>query len=149
MTSKPGDWKVELSQRFAAFVEAYERGSLEAISPLFWHDDDIVVVGTHSNLHFVGWAQVEHSFRTQFGVLRDIRLTLRSEPLWHGGAPPSTMACVTVPALDIAVVASGRPAAFEGVRISAAFERRGSEWRMLQLHWSLPRMEVLVDHKYR
>ncbi|RKH53709.1 hypothetical protein D7Y23_02840 [Corallococcus sp. AB050B] len=143
------DWKVELSQRFTAFVDAYEHGSLEALSALFWHDDDIVVVGTHSNLHFIGWAQVERSFRLQFDSLRDLRVTPRSEPLWHGGAPPSTMACLTVPAMDLTLVSGGRPATFEGIRMTCAFERRGTEWRMVQMHWSLPRTEVLVDHTSR
>ncbi|CAM3300312.1 nuclear transport factor 2 family protein [Corallococcus sp. ZKHCc1 1396] len=146
---EPGTWKAELEQRFNAFVSAYERGSVEALGELFWHDDDIVVVGTHSNLHFVGWAQVEHSFRAQFGSLSEIRVTPRSEQLWHGGAPPSTMACLTLPAMDIALVAGGRPVTFEGIRVSCAFERRGTEWRMVQMHWSLPRTEVLVDHRYR
>ena len=141
-----GDWKVELGQRFAAFIDAYERRSLEALGELFWHDEDIVVVGTHSNLHFIGWAQVEHSFHRQFEHLRDLRVTLRSEPRWHGGAPPSTMACLTVPAMDLTVTADGKPTTFTGIRVTCAFERRGTSWRMVQMHWSLPRVEVLVDH---
>ncbi|NOK16585.1 nuclear transport factor 2 family protein [Corallococcus carmarthensis] len=149
MNATRDEWKTELSRRFTAFVDAYERGSLEALSQVFWHDDDIVVMGTHANLHFIGWAQVEHSFRAQFGSLRDLRVTLRSELLWHGGAPPSTMACLTVPAMDISLVAGGRPVTFEGIRMTSAFERRGTEWRMVQLHWSLPRTEVLVDHRDR
>ncbi|RKH60102.1 nuclear transport factor 2 family protein [Corallococcus llansteffanensis] len=142
-------WKAELEQRFAAFIDAYERGSLEALGEVFWHDDDLVVVGTHSNLHFIGWAQVEHSFRRQFEHLRDIHVTLRSGQLWHGGAPPSTMACLTVPAMDVAVTVDGKSTTFAGIRVACAFERRGAEWRMVQMHWSLPRVEVLVDHAHR
>ncbi|MFP2897737.1 nuclear transport factor 2 family protein [Corallococcus sp. 4LFB] len=148
-TSTRDEWRTELSRRFTAFVEAYERGSVEALSRLFWHDDDIVVVGTHSNLHFIGWQQVEHSFRTQFGSLRDLRVTLRSEQLWHGGAAPSTMACLTVSAMDVSFVGGSGPVTFEGIRVACAFERRGTEWRMVQMHWSLPRKEVLVDHADR
>ncbi|RKG94357.1 hypothetical protein D7V97_39050 [Corallococcus sp. CA053C] len=139
-------WKAELGQRFAAFIDAYERRSLEALGELFWHDEDLVVMGTHSNLHFTGWAQVEHSFQRQFEHLRDLHVTLRSQPLWHGGAPPSTMACLTVPAMDLSVTVDGKPTTFAGIRVTCAFERRGTEWRMVQMHWSLPRVEVLVNH---
>ena len=59
------------------------------------------------------------------------------------------MACLTVPSMDVALVAGGKPVTFEGIRVACAFERRGTEWRMVQMHWSLPRTEVLVDHKYR
>jgi hypothetical protein len=140
------DWRAEVRERFAAFVKAYEGLDFEALRDLFWHDDDVVLLGTHANLHFLGWHQLEHSLRSQCELLRDLQITLRSEPVVHGGAAPSTMACLSLAAMDFSMTADGKRVAFTGIRVSCAFERRESSWKLVQMHWSLPREDVLVDH---
>jgi ketosteroid isomerase-like protein len=147
-TSEPREPEVReaLDQRFAAFVKAYEDRDLAALQDLFWHDDELVFVGTQANLHFIGWPLIERSFRRQFEALRDLRLTVRSPLHWHGAAPASTLACLTVPALDLALTAGARSTLHRGIRLTCVFERRGTQWRIVQMHWSTANPEVVVDH---
>ncbi|MHA7630466.1 AMP-binding protein [Corallococcus sp. M7] len=74
-----------LGQRLAAFVEAYEQEGLDGIRGVFWHDDDIIFMGTQANLHFVGWTQPELA-RPARHVASPTYLSRRARPPRHGAA---------------------------------------------------------------
>ena len=126
-----------------AFAETYANHDLEGISALFARDDELVFYGTQENLHFVGWPALRRSIERQFGAVHEAKITYRETKVRvFGGGNAAVVATL----LDMRSMIQGAPADFLGIRTTAALEQREGGWRIVHMHWSIPRAEVLVDH---
>lgn len=125
------------------FACAYERRNLAAMRELFVHDDACIFYGTQANLHFVGWPAVEGSLVKQFAVLERVSLTYRETHIRIFAG--ESAACVAT-FVDYDATISGAPVIASGIRVTCSLDRGAAGWRIAQMHWSIARGEVIVDH---
>lgn len=135
--------EAEIEHLLRAFAAAYAGRDLAAISALFAHDDAVVMYGTQANLHFVGWAALEGSLQKQFAVVEQVSLAHRDT---HVRVLAGERAASVATLIDYRAVISGAPVEAAGIRATYALEQRGEGWRIVHMHWSIARGEVLVKH---
>jgi uncharacterized protein (TIGR02246 family) len=124
------------------FASAYEHRDLAAMGELFAHDGDVVFYGTQANLHWFGWDALEGSLKKQFAVVE--RASLRYHDL-RVRLLGSDAACVAM-LLDYDATISGAPVVARGIRVTGSLDRVAGRWRIVHMHWSIARPEVIVEH---
>lgn len=135
--------EVEIEHLLGAFAAAYAGRDLAAISALFAHDDAVVMYGTQKNLHLVGWAALRDSLQKQFAAVEQASLAHRDT---HVRVLAGKRAASVATLLDYRAVISGASVEALGARATYALEQRGGRWRIVHMHWSYDRGEVLVRH---
>ena len=130
----------------ARFFLAYEQRDLATVSEFFAHDDNILFHGTQVNLHFVGWPALEDSLRRQFEVLEDIRISVDDHTLFVRILAGGSAACIGTKSLGYKATRAKRLFAVQNIRMTATLERLEDRWVFVQMHWSLPDREIVVEH---
>lgn len=112
--------------------EAYARRDIEGMLACFAPDPDVVLIGTGADERRVGLAEI----RTQ--AERDWSQSEASavELGWYAVSTAGSGACV---AADMAfkVTIGGQEMSLPG-RFTAALEKRGERWLVVQAHYSVP-----------
>lgn len=117
------------------YTTACNRKDFDAISQIFAHDPDIVMVPTFIPQRCVGWQNVAEWFKVLFSS--DDPFTMRHRNIQIKMFASGKAACL-VCEQDGHGAYQGQPYAFEGVRTTWVFEKREGQWRVIHAHWSLP-----------
>lgn len=135
--------EAEIEGVLRAFAAAYASRDLAALSALFAQDSGLVMYGTQANLHLVGWPAMEDSLRRQLAAIEDAIVTHRDMRVrvLAGGHAAAVASLV-----DYRARIGGAPFDIRGVRATYALERLDGLFRIVHMHWSIARGEVLVEH---
>lgn len=117
------------------FVTSWQTKDMELASKIFAHDDDMVMFGTDASEHFVGWEQVKGSIQKQFDAAENIQVATRELSIKvHKSGEVAWISLL----MDLQGVSTGEPFSLEGMRFTGVLEKRNENWRIVQVHASLP-----------
>lgn len=135
--------EAEVEEVLRTFASRFESRDLPGISALFAQDDRFAMFGTQANLYIVGWPGMEASLKRQFEVLEDISLVHREARVrvLAGGEAASATALVSFRSR----IGDERRDS-DDVRATYTLERIDGRFRIVHIHWSVPRVEVLVRY---
>lgn len=66
----------EIKDVCTRFLTAYTDRDLDTLSRLFRNSEDLVVLGTHQDLHFHGWNAFKTSLARQFSAISETDLSI-------------------------------------------------------------------------
>ncbi|MGW1729216.1 nuclear transport factor 2 family protein [Streptomyces sp. NPDC002306] len=127
------------------FLKAYENRNLDTLSRIINNSEDLVVLGTHKDLHFFGWSAFRTSLTNQFSVISETRIRITD---FHCRTlARETTACATL-ITDYHGKISGRDVCLIGLRLTLSLEKEEDSWRILQIHWSAPQNGSLLNPEH-
>lgn len=129
----------KLGEAMERINTAWESEDMSAFSQLVVHDEDMVSFGADVADRWVGWEGLEQGLRQQFEAFSDTEVTPR-----HVNIRVSDTGKVAwlAQAMSISTKFLGNPVTLEA-RITAVFEKRDTDWRMVQFHYSVPMSESM------
>jgi ketosteroid isomerase-like protein len=108
---------------------------MELLSKIYAHDDDMVIFGTDTAEHLVGWEAIKKLMQKQFAGSETKKVSARDEVIKvHNSGEVAWFSAI----LDWDVIAGGQPVRLEGVRGTSVFEKRNGNWVFVQAHLSVP-----------
>jgi ketosteroid isomerase-like protein len=113
---------------------AWESEDIEAFSRLVAHDEEMVNFGSDVSDRWVGWDQLEEGLRGQFEAFSDTVVTPRHVDI---RISPAGDTAWLAQAMNIKTKMMGSPLEIEA-RITGVFAKRGTDWLMVQFHYSIP-----------
>lgn len=117
------------------YTKACESRDLGAVSSLFSHDPDIVVINAGSPLRVVGWQRVAEVYKAMFSASGEVKM--RHENIAIRMLASGKAACLVCDQ-DISGTYQGKGFALKGVRVTWVLEKQGNRWRIVHAHWSSP-----------
>lgn len=117
------------------YAKACEGKDLGAVSSLFSHDPDIVVINAGSPRRVVGWQRVAGMYKALFSASGEAKM--RHENITIKMLASGKAACLVCDQ-DVSGTYQGRGFAIKGVRVTWVLEKQGDRWRIVHAHWSSP-----------
>ncbi len=117
------------------YTTACEGGDFAAVSSIFSHDSDIVVINVADPDRVVGWKSVAEVYKGLFSISGEVRF--RHTNIAIKILASGTAACLTCDQ-NVSGTIQGRAFAVEGVRASWVLEKEEGQWRIVHAHWSVP-----------
>lgn len=117
------------------YTKACEARNFGALSSLFSHDPDIVVINAASPNRLAGWKNVAEMYKAVFSASGEVKVrhkNIRVKMLASGKA-----ACLVCDQ-DLNGTYQGKTFTLEGVRVTWVLEKQEGQWRIVHAHWSLP-----------
>ena len=115
------------------YTTACERRDFEAVSELFSHDPDLVLINVDPK-PVRGWQNVAEVYKGLYAASGEVRMrhtNVEVKMLGNG-----TAACLVCDQ-SIQGAMQGQPFAIEGVRATLVLEKEDGAWRIVHGHWSL------------
>jgi ketosteroid isomerase-like protein len=123
--------KAVIDQHFQMLVTE----DMELLSKIYAHDDDMVIFGTDTAEHLVGWEVIKEVMQKQFAGSETKKVSVRDEVIKvHDSGKVAWFSGI----LDWDVIADEQPVKLEGVRATSVFEKRNGDWVFVQAHLSVP-----------
>ncbi len=117
------------------YTIACEGRDLAAISSVFSHDLDVVIMNVADPDQIVGWKGVEEVYRGLFSVSGEVKIR-------HTNIAIKILASGTAAFLicdqNVSGTIQGSVFALEGVRATWVLEKEEGQWRIVHAHWSVP-----------
>jgi uncharacterized protein (TIGR02246 family) len=124
------------------YTTACESRDFDAVSSVFSHDSDIVVINVADPNRIVGWKSVAEVYKGLFSMSGDVEI--RHTNIAVKILASGTAACLTCDQ-NISGTIQGRAFAIEGVRVTWVLEKEEGQWRIVHAHWSVPSMPDAED----
>lgn len=142
LTSTPDPDSVYLSpevQEVKAVIDRFgrlwEEEDLQAFADLVAHDDDMIVIGTDDAEYVVGYEPFEDARREQFASYENVEYNIYDQSIKLSQSGDVAWFAET---FDLFLMAQGEPVSLEGIRLTGVLERRDGDWKIVQLHTSVP-----------
>ncbi|MEV6332941.1 nuclear transport factor 2 family protein [Streptomyces sp. NPDC051909] len=134
--------KHQVESTALALLESYCRSDFATLQNLFTHDDSVTFFGTHEDLRFLGWNELAESLAQQLAEMNYTEISVKScnVNLYANGFA----ACVSL-VLDYRGMVAGKRIEHDEVRLTLAMEKSSAGWRIVQCHWSIPRVGSLLS----
>ncbi len=117
------------------FGRMWEDEDMNTFDALIAHDADMVIVGTDTAEYIVGYEAFRRARQEQFDSFdnveynvedRDIKLSEMGNTAWF------------TQRFDLFTLTEGGPVSLEDLRLTGVLEKRDGQWRIVQLHTSVP-----------
>ncbi len=132
--------KAKLASLMEEINTAWEIEDLETFSRIVAHDAEMVNFGMDVNDRWQGWSALEAGLQMQFEVFSDTEVTPQQVDI---NVSETGRTAWLAQAMNIKTNFMGSPVSLEA-RITAVFEKRDVDWRLVQFHYSVPISESMA-----
>jgi len=127
--------EAEVRSALAKYARACQSRDFDALSSVFSHDPDLVLINVASPDRIVGWENVAQLYKGLFSKSGGVKM--RHENISIKMLAGGKAACLTCDQ-DISGEFNGDAFAIEGVGMTCVLAKKGGNWRIVHVHWSLP-----------
>ena len=145
---EPSEKEKEAIQSIAAVIDRYEKAcdaeDMEAVSQLFSHDEDTVLIHATAGGMTVGWKKIKVGYEFFFAnaseidfehKLGKIKVSSSGTAAWATWEQGATFEF------------RGQTREFPGVRVTWGLEKQDGKWRIVQAHWSVPQRSAAEERQ--
>jgi|SRR3972149_11206555 len=125
----------QLQQVLDDFVRAHEEKNLDLLLSCFSDKPDITILGTDEDELWVDKVSMGEAQKREYGTFDKITLSVRDKILKINRSGESAWFYMKV---NWYVESKGTKSTFDGVRTSGVLEKEDNNWKIVQLHTSLP-----------
>ena len=136
----PAPYELQGEQRAAQialnqFGRMWENEDMDTFDRLIAHDADMVIVGTDEGEYVVGYDAFRRSRQQQFESFENVEFYVKNQ---HVKLSQRGHVAWFTEMFDLFILAEGSPVSLENLRLSGVMEKRGDQWKIVQLHTSVP-----------
>ncbi len=117
------------------YILASETQNLQLIEEIWATDEPIVVFGTDAGEKILGWPDLKNAYRRQFNSFKDTYISARDQ-IVNINETGNTAWVSQI--LNYNFLLEGVSKKFEGVRFTGVMVKKSGQWKLVQLHLSLP-----------
>ena len=136
----PAPYELQGEQRAARitldqFGRMWEDENMDTFDRLIARDADMVIIGTDEGEYVVGYEAFRRTRQQQFDAFENVEFYVKNQHI-----KLSKMGNVAwfTEMFDLFTLAEGSPVSLENLRLSGVMEKRGDQWKIVQLHTSVP-----------
>lgn len=117
------------------YIIASETQNLQLIEDIFATDEPIVVFGTEAGEKILGWPDLKNAYRRQFNSFKDTYISARDQIVRINETGNTAWVSQM---LNYNFLLEGVSKKFEGVRFTGVMIKKNGQWKLVQLHLSMP-----------
>jgi uncharacterized protein (TIGR02246 family) len=117
------------------FGRLWEDEDMDAFADLIAHDDDMIVIGTDDAEYVIGYEQFKTAREEQFTSYENVEYNIYDQSIKLSESGDVAWFAET---FDLFLLAQGEPVSLEGIRLTGVLEKRDGDWKIVQLHTSVP-----------
>lgn len=117
------------------YILANENQDLVLIESIWASDDDIVLYGTDSDERIVGWSNIRAGIKEQFGFISDTYISASNQFIKINCSGNTAWFAET---LNYNYIYKDVAHSYEGLRFTGVVAKIDGNWRLVQVHLSLP-----------
>lgn len=123
------------------YETAMQEGDVGAVSELFSHDPDVVVINAWKSKRVIGWKSIEDHYKQLFSGIQDAENATEEFKLIHSDLVvklfASGNAAVLVCRQDFQGKREGKTYTWGDFRTTWVLEKQDGQWRIVNAHWSV------------
>ncbi len=133
--SQIGQLRTEVTEVVDRFGRMWEDEDMNTFDQIVAKDKDLIVIGTDAAERIVGYEAYRDSRSRQFAAFenvefevlnRDVKVSSSGKAAWFSEE------------FNLLLLSKGEPISLEGLRVTGGLEKRGPDWVIVQLHYSVP-----------
>ena len=125
----------EVTEVVDRFGRMWEDEDMSTFDRIVANDSDLLVIGTDAAERIVGFEAYRDSRHRQFESFENVEFEVlnRNVKISESGT-----AAWFAEEFNLLLLAQGQPISLEGLRVTGGLEKRGNDWVIVQLHYSVP-----------
>ncbi len=117
------------------YIQANETQNLPLMEDIWAIDEPIMAFGTDAGEKIVGWHDLSQAYRRQFNTFKDTYISARDQTI---SINETSNTAWTSQILNYNFLLEGVAKKYEGIRFTGTLIKKGGEWKLVQMHLSLP-----------
>lgn len=117
------------------FGRMWEDEDLSAFDEVVAHDDGMIVIGTDAAEYVVGFDAFRSAREQQYASYENVEFNIYNQSIKLSQSGDVAWFAET---FDLFLIAGGEPVSLEGIRLTGVVEKRDGQWKVVQLHTSVP-----------
>lgn len=133
--SEIGQLRAEVTEVIDRFGRMWEDEDMSTFDQIVARDEDLLIIGTDAAERIVGFDAYRDSRTRQFAAFDNVEFEVLSRDV---KVSSSGKAAWFAEEFNLLLLSNGEPISLEGLRVTGGLEKRGSDWVIVQLHYSVP-----------
>lgn len=126
---------LEVKNAIHRFGRMWEDEDMATFDSLIAKDADMVIIGTDDAEYMVGFANFREAREKQYASYENVEFNVYNQ---HIKLSQSGDVAWFTETFDLFLIAQGNPVSLQGIRLSGVLEKRNGNWKVVQLHTSVP-----------
>ncbi|MEA3477251.1 MAG: nuclear transport factor 2 family protein [Bacteroidota bacterium] len=118
-----------------------ENEDILMIEEVWATNENIILIGTDSDEHYVGWDEIRKAVQKQFGSFENVLISITDQKIQTDRDGRTAWFSQT---LNYNFIFNGEAMSFEGIRATGVLDKQEGKWKIVQVHLSVP-IEVEID----
>lgn len=113
----------------------WEDEDMDTFEEIIAQDPDMIIIGTDTAEYIIGYENFKELRQAQYDSFDNVEFSVNNQNIKL--SRDATVAWFTED-FDLFTMAEGSPVHLEGLRVSGVLEKRDGDWKIVQLHTSVP-----------
>ncbi len=133
--SEIGQLRTEVTEVIDRFGRMWEDEDMSTFDEIVARDEDLLIIGTDAAERIVGYEAYRDSRSRQFAAFENVEFEVLNRDV---KVSSSGRAAWFAEEFNLLLLSKGEPISLEGLRVTGGLEKRGANWVIVQLHYSVP-----------
>ncbi|MBT8399907.1 MAG: nuclear transport factor 2 family protein [Rhodothermia bacterium] len=130
-----GQLRTEVTEVIDRFGRMWEDEDMTTFDQIVARDEDLLIIGTDAAERIVGYEAYRDSRSRQFAAFENVEFEVLNRNV---KVSSSGKAAWFAEEFNLLLLSKGEPISLEGLRVTGGLEKRGADWVIVQLHYSVP-----------
>lgn len=130
-----GQLRTEVTEVIDRFGRMWEDEDMNTFDQIVARDEDLLIIGTDAAERIVGYEAYRDSRTRQFAAFENVEFEVLNRDV---KVSSSGRAAWFAEEFNLLLLSKGEPISLEGLRVTGGLEKRGADWVIVQLHYSVP-----------
>ncbi len=135
--------KTKVQEVLGNLVHSLEQEDKALFARVFSHSEEMVNYGTDANERTVGWKKWESDHHSQWEAMEDVKIQVSNQVVYLNDSLDTAWFSEQS---DWNLKAGGQPMNIKGLRLSGVLQKKKDEWRIVQIHASIPVQGQAVEY---
>lgn len=133
---------IAIEEVLESYVLANENQDFGLIEKIWAPNNDIILYGTDSDERLTGWTNIRDAIKSQFQLIEETYISASDQYIKISDDGKTAWFAET---LNYNFVFKSEARSYEGLRFTGVAVKMGDDWRLVQVHLSLPASVNVIE----